>query len=843
MAGGIHKLSRSIKKLVEFLADTFTEEFLANVDKLLININSTFKNKNVADIIKQLKEALSKGGSISELINNINKILSSIDNKQLKSLFSQLEQLLSKANEQNLIGNVSKALESISSVKQFLDVAQSLVSPAKIFLYGTTGVAIGLALLQVAQLFTERKQDEYLRKLVVIATENLLISISQLRQQAGLELLIYNAAKQMGIDFGQDSNRLDTVASEARIILDNLHPLSADTLRKIQVQAEEMFREVYQGDLNSEKMKFVLNRVSMPIYFDETMNYIVYYRDKFGSSPEKPKFDRAQLSYDLVKSLYDDEGASKIDKIMHKLYEEFRKNGGDKLYDKIVNSWNDSAKAFLYIAIKVPLLAEQDQIDFHELDIPETWQQPLRDLITTYKNGVARIQVYWRESWSNNTRGTLSARQRPLVVLSDEAAQLVAIRGYLEFCKNTAKFFFAPRNIPREIINGGKDIGLSTMNIVLHPINTVVDTVTFPYDMLVDRNNKRTQLVEAAKAHPIRMVTGVALSTSAGVVIGNVLIPKLPIPPALNTFIHDITIFSKTVNVGKTLGSVMNAGSKTNAISIVPKAAMMPSMIGVTGPSTSVIVSGLSGVATGVTTGTVSALLNNISDEKSENINSKNAEINIYSIDINQDVPIDVQNFSLAPLLDKLSEKNDKCIYDILSEWWDNLTKQPEKLAINSMSNQEIVKESSAKIESNPIATPTPGSQKQVSLTSPVTPSSQENIRSDKVSVNQLIGFFTPVESPATKSHSFPATNKVDVESKFRPRGVEKSDKNQQPLNREKKTMNQGKIHTNVNNLSSFTKIKTPSESLSSAHKQASVKSLVAIFEPSEQRQTPMKKY
>jgi hypothetical protein len=508
MAGGAHDLARSIRHLQEFLEKLFTDSFKMKLQQALNSFSNLVNDPDLNGLIRELNRALSDGGSIKEIINNCNRLLQSVDSSLIQGTLAQVQKLLTEANNNDLVANICNALKTVDSINQFVSVAITLIDPAKIFLYGATGTLVGTAILKAIEIYLHSKNDAELKQLVQLSTQHLLVSIAQLRQQATLVIQNHHLLEHNQVDLNQDTALITISLEEARNILRNTVPVGIDSIhimRIVQEDAEKMLQHLYQDRLNHEEIDLTLDRVCLSLSMNDTMKYIVYYWSKFGSLPSAPSFDRDKLSYGLAKRLYED-NSRQFTQIIEKLSNQFVQKGGNALYFSLVSGFEDSADLFVNIAQHIPSLAGSVSIDYSGLGL-EAWQEPLKELVDTYRNAKTYIQNEWR-IWRN---------PHPLTA---EVETVIILRAYLQFCKEISKYFFTPYNLPRESLNGGKDALWGFYNIVRHPINTAINMVVFPVGIVTNYQNIRTNFVKGVKAHPVRVATNMTVSTLIGKGIG-----------------------------------------------------------------------------------------------------------------------------------------------------------------------------------------------------------------------------------------------------------------------------------------------------------------------------------
>jgi hypothetical protein len=466
----------------------------ANLKASLNQLKILLENVNKNDLV----------GQLSGMTHDIREILQHIDPQTVGNIISALSNLLTEAEKAGLIQNIMKALESVSSVRDLVDIAKDLALPAKLAMYGVTGALIGIALTGVVQAYLKNKKDKQLQdaieKLIAINAQQLCVQIQQLRTSAGQYLLSIEVAQQQNPNFVLSERTAQLRVEQARIV-DVISPIdinSLELLQKAQEFGEKMLRVLYQAELDNESMSDYLGRVNQNgLYWNNLIEFVSYNAVILGKKT-KPILPREELNYFQIKKLY---GEKKITAIMEILVKAFSENGGQKLFINLANSFEDALYHFAESIKKIP----EENFEFSD-DMP--WSKDIKELHTYYHQNASQ---YIRAQWESTNWEHLSGG---IQILPDRVSHIIRTRALVEFCHQASPYLCFPRNTPREMWNGTLDIPRNVSQLVLHPIDSVSNL-----SQALSTTTGWGKLVKGVYHHPIRFVTSqvVSLGVSAGV--------------------------------------------------------------------------------------------------------------------------------------------------------------------------------------------------------------------------------------------------------------------------------------------------------------------------------------
>lgn len=517
MSTGINELRSAINYLTAEIHRIFTQDLIGKIQSALdLIIAQIGSNGKLTLLIKKITDILNVNEpNITTMITEINRILKSIDDQKLKKLFSGLETLINTVNQKELIDNVCQVLKTVQSFQGLVETAKGLIEPAKILMYGAAGSLVGTALLKAVQIYLTNQKDQNLEKLVELNCEQTLLAIANLRQSGAANIMLYHIAKSFEVDFESDEQLVQISMQEARNILRITRPTTIASLqisRLVEERATNILAKIYQPELNLERIESVLDGITADLSEESWRSAVNYVID--SKHNVKPNFKRLELNYDTVVRLYS--GIKKpIEAIMNGLTEKIKSDGGNLLYYRIANGWENGSELFSYIAPKIiqrilrgDRVSQTEKLNCAELGL-ENLEQPILEMVKAYSTSVDFVRSKWNEFNTNNT-----------IDLSAEAIAVIMARAYIEYCKETVKYFFAPYNLYRESINGSKDVGYGIWSMIRHPINTVTNTVMLPINFVFNRNNTRTELSRCIWNHPVRLLTSVGLSSATGAAVG-----------------------------------------------------------------------------------------------------------------------------------------------------------------------------------------------------------------------------------------------------------------------------------------------------------------------------------
>ncbi len=526
MSVGIHELARQIEALRLMLESKFSAEFMGKINATLdlilktlgdpqlqeqakaalANINAILNSINQSNLIEKAAELTTK---ISNFVDNINKILGEIDPKVIANIVNNLNGFLDKLNEVKFIENISSALQGIGSFKQLVAVVADLSTPAKILMYGLTGAQIGVMLTGLLETLLTNKADSELKQLITVNKQQLSIQIAQLELTA-TDFLANREKNLHAYPELRYSDLLERKAVYYKKIVENSLEWNDSSLlcmQKAQEVGEELFVQMYQPMLDNEDITRYLDRIGKTVSnWGGLVEYTTYHSQWALGKLNKPTMSRDELSYSMVQRLY----GKVVDSIMLGLVTKIGENGGNDLYYTLVNSFENAAFQFHETMRQIP----QEKLGF---TFPESPWSVNANQLTKYYHDETPLRIYKSQ---NNARWYIKVEwdcfdweQQGISnppELKPEVAEIIRARAYIEFCKQASPYFFAPYNMPREILNGVIDLPVGVWNVVRHPINTVT-SIAWNFFTPAGWYSMGSNLWN----HPTRMLTTSA--TTAGV--------------------------------------------------------------------------------------------------------------------------------------------------------------------------------------------------------------------------------------------------------------------------------------------------------------------------------------
>lgn len=523
-------IERAVREVQSFLHYKLSDQLINSVQNTLNIIQTTLGDPHVQANIKvaleELKALLKEAEKakiieeISTLLRRASEILQEVDPNTIQNIITTINKLVSEAANVNVIQNITKALNSVASLQELVKFANELILPAKCLLYGTTGAMLGIVLKQVIQAYFQNKKDKKLQesidKLVAINMQQLIVQIQQLRIQAGGFVLSADLAEHENPDFSM-RQELRNLREENIIMLHVLLPIDineTELMQKVQVLFSEVLNKLYKLELNDEEVSVYLNRIgSNMTSWDALIDYVTYYPQLPLFQKDRPRLPRDDLNYQQVKKRY---GAVRIEPIMKGLIKNIIENGGEELFYKLANTFEDAAYCFAECLKQI----SQKDIDF---TFSETeWKNGAQKMLHYYHKANEYIDIQWEQTtWDDE----YSHIEKPL--LTEQAQDIIRARAYIEFCRQTAPYLCFPRNVPREIYNGVIDLPFGLYHTVRHPLQTAINlgTTFFTVDGWKNTGSR-------VYFHPIRFFTTQAVAAGVSIGASHILHQAAVIPSA-----------------------------------------------------------------------------------------------------------------------------------------------------------------------------------------------------------------------------------------------------------------------------------------------------------------------
>jgi len=446
-----------------------------------------------------------------DLVKRVKQILDSIEDEKIAALFSDIAALVHRAVEMDLVGKLSQTLDTVHSMSGLIKFATELGHYGGILMI-PWAAPLSKTIKSFINYYLYEEEKSNLQRLLETAREQLYMSIIQVGATSDTNRLVGFIVKCKPIyDMlsDDDKDEYNKILKRAKIY-QKIHEPNLDTINHLKIattQCEKLIQTLYCAEFDpnntSETMNNIcLSAISSPAW-ESIIGAAVYQKKQVINNTI---FSRDELSYALVKRLYGDKNISEI---MIALSCKFSENGFNDLYYALSDSAESAPEKFCEIIRNIP---HTDQTIKENFLLPEPvrlYTDKIYDFYHNWHIGAGLFIVY---KWEKMRKLNLNLPHLPAEVLN-----VIALRAFLECSKETSKFFFTPYNVPREIKNGVFDFFYGIGNIFIHPFNTVINTVTFPYDMATDRNGRRSKLGSAIYNHPTRMSTSLIFSGAAGV--------------------------------------------------------------------------------------------------------------------------------------------------------------------------------------------------------------------------------------------------------------------------------------------------------------------------------------
>lgn len=473
MSGGAHALSKkiddlnhTIKDSLETVLKTGIIDSINSVSQIMGNVAN---NPQVPVIINQITQILNEESDLNHMISNINRILDSIDNEQVKVIFADVSNIIHSINVSDLVSKSSEFLSTVNSIGSLFLSAFKFGAETNPLLK-----VIGVSLFNIAKSYLNDKDNEILKKLneihsvqikqLEVFEQILIVNLATLRQQAFANLL---TVRNLNFDVNTLSQEELGALNEAFTILRNTKAIRAETLQLIQrnitQSVNNLLEKLYQPVREDQNIDHFLDKVTADIDWTKTINYVTRYWQKIGSKPEKPLFDRLELNYKLLKENMGDQRFL-VEALKDVLVDYFKKSG---FLDWLNWSSADNLLTGNSIALYAKLMTSIPRLVYGEISTtsiltgngPPT--HPSKERVRTYRDRYEYTCASFEEKYINMLSqfysavfamkialNTLTPREPEysLPQIQDDVFKIILNRAYLQFVAESSKKFYGLGN-------------------------------------------------------------------------------------------------------------------------------------------------------------------------------------------------------------------------------------------------------------------------------------------------------------------------------------------------------------------------------------------------------------
>jgi hypothetical protein len=460
MGIGIHKAAKEAEALRQTINRIFTEEFKARIERSLDNVNKYAEDPHTRKLFLSLTNFLDNinGTSIianaDKFLETTNKLLEKVDKDDVKQIVHSFNQLLQQAVDSHLMDHINAALEGVASIKHLEEFAEKLMT-SKI---GTALAAsallvpIGGVLYSWIQQQKEAQKDKIFAELLDNSKIQTFISIANFRNIATSNWL---DAQKLKIDLNYDKlsaaskKRVDNIIAETEIIMDKLKPLSEGTLEclaQVSLRHEKFIKKLCEKEY-SQTTEELMDQVPARDDIDDDnwehlINRIVYQKK------EKVHFKRTLTNYDEIRRTH---GGYNLDEIMQDLAKIFEEQGHDLYYCLGVIGQDDS-KYFRKSIINIPSSSVTEERYKKMKEENPLKPAAVKKLLEFYHGSDGAKKVV-EDLWLQFMRLDFD-----LINLEDKEIEIIVLRAFLQYCKNTAGYLFFPYDISRTTVDTFKHV-------------------------------------------------------------------------------------------------------------------------------------------------------------------------------------------------------------------------------------------------------------------------------------------------------------------------------------------------------------------------------------------------
>jgi hypothetical protein len=459
---GVSELSRQVKYLREIAADVFTNEFKSNLNTALSNLNKTLENPELAKLIASTNTffTLMNGttflASADKFMDRMATLTEKVDSEDVKSIVHSFNLLLKKAVDDDFIGKIDKALDTVSSLQSLEQFAKDLAS-SPVF-QGLLFVApFGAILLSAITAYRKEPSDKVFKDILAVSEVNTYINLQAVRQNAGIAYgLVVNTELQPGYAQLPEEAKQDlaSIKAEAKHIRHDIPPMSEDTLRYLSAAArnyEVVIKNLYEKE-TKQSIEDAMD--SIVAFYDiddmtvwkQLVKRIIYFNET------EINFNFNLLNYDSIKRT---RGERKITELMTFIAKAFETHGGNDLFYRMVKKLDVPSSKFKDIITSIP--TQQPglmlPVGFPKIKLNAATLAQMNYEVPGKGDAVRNLVNFYCNAKS------LMGDEKDL---SEHEKNIILLRALLEYCKNTTKYLCFPRNVPRFCANTSISLAYTT---------------------------------------------------------------------------------------------------------------------------------------------------------------------------------------------------------------------------------------------------------------------------------------------------------------------------------------------------------------------------------------------
>jgi hypothetical protein len=394
---------------------------------------------------------------VSELDRQLRYLRETLNHIMNSELVSNATESLRIFNDPEFQQKLKGALDGITSLGRVADFANMLLE-YKAFRGAIAFLPfanIGTFLFTALNLTMDKNGNPELTRILENMELQTRLQMAQVRSMANIEFQL-NQLIRLQPNYAQlpqsIKEHLDAIEAESQAITNKIPPLNLDTLEYLKERAiklDKVFKELYEKD-KKRPLDIVLDDVTAIEKIDDDTWDNLIIKTIYQTNTEI-NYNLKELSYRAIKC---NNGGSKLDELMKLLAKLFDDHGGYYLYYRLgpFVAGNFASENLMKIVQKIPT-SEIDEEKFQELNNEDLHKgDNARKLLNFYHSSDGAKAILEKE-WQKFIKLNCN-----LIDFNDKEKDIIILRSFLEYCKNTAHYLSFPHNIGREFANGGTRI-------------------------------------------------------------------------------------------------------------------------------------------------------------------------------------------------------------------------------------------------------------------------------------------------------------------------------------------------------------------------------------------------